>query len=173
MSIMTYNEKDRTVTEEFIGLVVHKYEKNYYDDSDFYAVVYIDGTFKDVMYATTSAYCPVRCEVDAPENLKKKFSKFEEEQRRLRIAKRLLEKRAKLIELSKECRLPNYLAVKRLAKAYGDIDTCGFDSVYKLLKVKKFRSKFRESLAEQVRNWCADKNPKFSSPLSPRQMSYI
>ena len=47
------------------------------------------------------------------------------------------------------------------------------DSVYTLLKTKKFRNEFREKLANQVREWLASTIRKFPSPLSPRQLECI
>lgn len=43
----------------------------------------------------------------------------------------------------------------------------------RLLGVKKFRSKFRESLCRQVLEWLGDKNKKYDFPLSPKQMKCL
>jgi len=60
---------------EFVGCVLDKGEMNYYDDSDFYAVVWDEEqrVVRRVMYATTRAWCEnIGCVVDAtPETIRK------------------------------------------------------------------------------------------------------
>lgn len=59
----------------------------------------------------------------------------------------------------------------RLSVAYrGNLDI--LDAVVKLL-TSRLRSDFRKSLAQQVRDWLNDPNPKHYTPLSSRQASWL
>lgn len=60
MAIHTYDK--RTLHE---GCVLEDRERNYYDDSDFYAVVWTDGDLKEVEYNTTRFAGGGNCRVDA------------------------------------------------------------------------------------------------------------
>jgi hypothetical protein len=48
-----------------------------------------------------------------------------------------------------------------------------FVAIFKLLSTKKFRSDFRAQMAQQVRAWLEDTNPRYAKPLSPKQMRYV
>lgn len=48
-----------------------------------------------------------------------------------------------------------------------------FMVVAQLLKQKSFRSSFRASLAERVREWARDANPRYPTPLSSRQLGAL
>jgi hypothetical protein len=54
-----------------------------------------------------------------------------------------------------------------------DREINGYDGVVRLLKTKKFRSNFRQSMAMQVRAWLADTAPRYNTPLSPKQLRFI
>jgi hypothetical protein len=49
------------------------------------------------------------------------------------------------------------------------LGTAKFDILYTLLGTKKFRNQFRANLAQQVRDWLKEENPKYPTPLSQRQ----
>ena len=59
---------------------------------------------------------------------------------------------------------------KKLRRTYGGKL---FDGCWDLLKVKKFRNKFRESLATQLRNWLSEKENKYRFPFSPKQEQFV
>lgn len=46
-------------------------------------------------------------------------------------------------------------------------------AIEELLKTTKFKSKFRESIATQVRTWLGEESPKYKTPLSDRQLHVI
>jgi hypothetical protein len=63
----------------------------------------------------------------------------------------------------------NRVQVERLKAAVG---TDYWDGVKRLITTN-LRSGFRMSLRQQIINWVNDPNPKFSRPLSPKQMGYV
>lgn len=73
------------------GRVLESRERNYYDDSDFYAVVWDDATGrpKEVEYATTRAWTyPNSCVVDATPEVLEKYRAWKEAQRQAYIAEK-------------------------------------------------------------------------------------
>lgn len=60
--------------------------------------------------------------------------------------------------------------VRKLRKVYSG-ET--LQAIFTLLKTKTFRSPFRQSLRNQIVHWLTDKNPRFTAPLSPKQLSYL
>ena len=66
----------QSIEEIYIGAVLYKGERNYYDDSDFYAVVWDDekGTAKEVGYNTTRCGGGGWATVDATEEVRAKFA---------------------------------------------------------------------------------------------------
>lgn len=67
----------------------------------------------------------------------------------------------------------NYFAIKELYKAYsGDKDI--LNPIISILLTKKFRSTFRESIANQLKNWlCNKESRRYDKPLSPKQLESI
>lgn len=61
------------------------------------------------------------------------------------------------------------IEAKRLYAAYSG-DTLA--AIRKLL-TSALRSPFRKSIAQQIRTWLADPSPKYHTPLSSKQLSYI
>lgn len=164
-----------TNEETYFGCVMELGEHNYYDDSDFYAIVWDEEeqTFKSVEYATTRCYCyHIGANIDASEDLKFAWHLWRKHADRVQSVKERWKRRIELIGLAKECRVENYLQLKDLARAY---DSEKFKSCIKLLKTKKFRSSFRESLCTQLRNWLETpfEAREHSRPFSPRQADFI
>lgn len=101
--------------------------------------------------------------------------------RRIVDVRARLTHRAKMKEIAKELNLGNYHEASRLTNAFVGWETYNYHSknyfafkaIYNLLKTKKFRSAFRQSLAEQVRSWVKEVDPKYEKPLSPKQLSYL
>ena len=148
-------------------------EHNGYHDSDFYAMVWDDETesVKKVVFASTRGWCYpcYPAEVDAPEDIRKKAEEYTRKQNRHYKAYCLWEDRKEDIKLARTMQLKHYNLVRKLKKASVD----RFDSIFSLLKVKKFRSEFRKSMAQQVRSWVNDPAPKYDSPLSWKQWKYL
>lgn len=79
-------------------------------------------------------------------------------------------KRSEDIKEARRLGLEHYSYVHKLRYALNERE---FDAVLPLLKAKSFRSAFRASLAEQVRGWLKDPNPKFQKPLSRKQFGLL
>lgn len=47
------------------------------------------------------------------------------------------------------------------------------DRIFDLLKVKKYRSAFRASIAAQIRDWVSQESPEHAKPLSLKQLNSI
>lgn len=98
----------------------------------------------------------------------------------LKVRERLAN-RETMIEVRKELCLDSYHEVERLWKAFPahyyrweHIEAYRqYKRICQLLKTKKFRNPFRESLAKQLRAWLKDPNPKYPRPFSPKQLQYI
>lgn len=160
--------KDFVKVETYRGRVLSMFERNGYDDSDFYAVVWSDEQNKpiNVEYATTRGWTYANgAQIDATDETRAKYENYIRRQQRMgRIAERNMMKRA-----AHEMNL-DLFAYKRLLRAYPS----GLpDNLVKLMKVKKFRSNFRANLCKQVRDWCAEHAPKYVTPLSAKQLWYI
>lgn len=82
--------------------------------------------------------------------------------------------RKEMKRMAEDLGLNNYHEASRLLRAFPDwADRFDLRAISRLLKTKKFRSPFRESLAKQVREWVKEKTPKYAKPLSPKQLAYI
>lgn len=81
-----YNQNDRfmVMIDRWHGLVLKEYERNYHDDSDFYAVVWNEEKQcpQDIMFATTRAWTyPCGCDVDATQEVIAKYTAYLEEKK--------------------------------------------------------------------------------------------
>jgi hypothetical protein len=143
-----------------------------YDDSDFYMVVFNPekNTFESICFASTRGWtypCYGSC-VDAPPELMEKYKEHlaaeakAKERTYFEQRKRRLEEACAAAEITPE-------QYRKLWAALNDED---FRAIIKLLSTN-LRSDFRKSLASQVREWLADPNPKYRSPLSPKQLQYV
>lgn len=157
-----------------VGLCIEDRERNYYDDSDFYMIVWNPETQKpsEITFASTRgwSYPCYGSHADAtPEVMEAYRAWVAHDTKQKRVAARRLKRNADM-ELAKKAGLKNRHQVNRIRVAVG---TGNFDNVMRLLTTKKFRNPFRASLADQVRKWVNDKNPKYYKPLTNRQMQYI
>lgn len=160
--------------ETFIGCVVAKGERNSYDDSDFYAIVWNDDTnrFESHMYASTRFGGGDIVTIDASDELKQKYyDHLEYKYRKERVLRRWNERKA-YHNMAREWNVASFMDVLRVKRAVAGTNGA-FDAIDRLMCVKKFRSQFRASMATNVRNWLADANPKYSSPLSYKQLCCI
>jgi hypothetical protein len=156
------------------GLCLFERERNGYHDSDFYMTVWNPEEKKaeSIMFATTRGWC-YPCfgsAVDATDEVRAEYNEWKAEQdRRYRIKARWDERR-KLNKLRDEMQLSSRAEVLKLRAAVGSE---ALEGPYRsLLKVKNFRSNFRKSLNEQVRNWISGDN-EYKKPLSYRQEAYL
>lgn len=154
------------------GLCLFEREMNGYDDSDFYMTVWNPETknTSEIMFATTRGwtYPCMASRADATPEVRAEYDAYiAAAQRRNNIMARW-NQRKKIRAFSAKYNIPTF-AVKRImnfAESYRD-------ACFGLLKTKKFRSGFRESLNKRLREWCAEQTPKYSTPFSPKQAQYL
>lgn len=150
------------------GLCVAEREHNMYDDSDFYMVVLDEetDTFKEVMFASTRGwtYPCMASHRDAPKDLLDRYL-AEQQAKRDRIAEGNIERavnaRAKLIAATGL----SFEQVQRIEAL-----DCG-QRLMTFMAIK-VRSEFKKSLQQRIRDWSAEANPTYKTPLSPRQLAY-
>jgi len=79
-------------------------------------------------------------------------------------------KRHQDVLLAQTANLESYHSIRRLRNALSEQQ---FKSAIALLKVKTFRTTGRSTLAGMIRSWANNPRPKFSTPLSPRQLKSL
>ena len=145
--------------------LVGTYSEGSYRGQYLIAVLFDPETRKISRLEYGSAYCPFREKLPerAPEDVMALF-------KRVNGVRARWYKRAKDIEEARRLGLEHYSYVHKLRYALNERE---FEAVLMLLKAKSFRSAFRASLAEQVRGWLKDPNPKFQKPLSRKQFGLL
>ena len=156
--------------ESYKGMCVRERENNGYHDSDFYMTVWDEASQSafTFQYATTRGWCYpcMSSSVDASPEIMAKFQKWEAYQQRKASILRKRSKRQEQFKIARECGVTfKQLTELRVA--------CVYEQVVPLLKTKKFRSEFRQSMANQVREWLNSTDRKFKTPLSYKQLSYL
>lgn len=156
----------------YAGMVVKIYTKqikiwsDVWDDAT-YAVVYDIITDQVSEHLVRLGYDGVekQCEVDASPELQQKYIEhLVREERKIKMNEIIHNHSARWNEIhNMNITLGEYKKLKRFG-------TTTYEILSGLLSTKKFRSKFRENLAQQVRDWLKEENPKYSCPLSPRQL---
>lgn len=74
---INYAGQELFVKTEYVGEVVEVYERNGYDDSDFFAVAFHNGYPIKIMYATTRGWSYANhAEVDAPPELMEAYAAY-------------------------------------------------------------------------------------------------
>jgi hypothetical protein len=152
------------------GMCVREREKNSYDDSDFYMTVWSEETQSaySFQFATTRfwTYPCMGSSVDASPEIMEKFQKWEAYQSRKARVLKIRRFRQEQFQIARECNVTfKQLTELRVA--------CVYEQVVPLLKTKKFRSEFRQSMANQVREWLNSTERKFKTPLSFKQLAYL
>lgn len=153
-----------------IGKVVSLRESNGYNDSDFYATYYDEekDTFVTIEYATTRAWCyPNNASIDASPELMQKFKTWKTEQaKRYREAHYLIYLKDLLDRIGYEIPLDWANKLLNIPNEYRK-------PCITLLKTRKFRSKFRQSLRNQLGSWLNEEHPKYPLPFSDKQWGYL
>ena len=154
------------------GLCLIDNERNMYDDSDFYMTVWNPVTKRpsNIMFATTRgwSYPCYNSWVDATPEVRAEYKAYlDYEWRKAEILGRRKERMANS-EIARKAGLTR-AQVERLKAVVGRSD---WDAVKRLI-TSNLRSGFRMSLRQQIMNWINDPAPKFSRPLSPKQLSYV
>lgn len=158
--------------ERYKGCVLFLREHNGFEDSDFYALVYNKDTdkFEEIEYGSTRYAGGGVAHVDAtPEILALYRTRAEQAAFRCKV-----QATWKFHQYRVDfCKATNvsFKEANKLFNAYGAI-SADLVRVGKLLHTRNFRSDFRKKMAEQVRTWLKDENPKYKTPLSPKQMDF-
>ena len=156
--------RDSQGKEFYKGQVVDMTCSNRYDDSWYYAVVFDGKSVEHVLYDSTAFADCCTCEIDASEETMKAYKRF------LKIKEKWGHRNSLVSHASGTGY--HYTVIDKLYKAYED-DKDAFFKCLTLLKTKKFRSNFRKSLCEQLRNWLEDECPQYSHPFSNKQVCYL
>lgn len=152
---------------EFKGTTIHRVYHSLSDD-DYLDVVYYEPetrSFKTVTVWTTAAACGSMPKVveDAPAEIMEAYKQAEERADAERFA-------CEHPKLAANGYTRDDLTMIQLAYPYRS-QRYMVEAVVRLLETKTFRSKFRESLRDQVRDWLT--KPRYGTPLSDRQISRI
>ena len=161
----TINGKSTTT---YAGMVVYRGYETVQIMSDVweqwaYAIVFDPITnVEKKIYAGEGSW---EVDVDVSPALLALYVKFIENERRHKQAVCLWNEHNQNITAANTLRIKLH-ELKKLRRTYsGRI----YDGCWDLLKTKKFRSKFRESLATQLREWLSNPAPKYNKPFSWRQ----
>jgi hypothetical protein len=161
------------LNESYHGLCLFESEANGYHDSDFYMTVWdpeSEKAFK-VLFATTRgwSYPCYGSRPDATPDVIEAYEAWKKaNDRRRRILYRWKLREAD-IKTAATCRITR----KDLRKLRATVGDDALPAFIALLKVKNYRSKFRKSVAGQVRAWLDNENPNYNRPLSYKQMKAI
>ena len=156
-------------TVKYVGEVFNEYEQNYPDDSYWYIEAFHDGKVVRELVGTTAAGSVgvSNYTIDITEENKKALERYYHREE----VKRLWGIRAKLKAEAVNAKCSYH----ELKKLYYSLSWKEYDACLTLLNTKKFRSSFRESLANQIRAWMAQDREEqtWPKPLSPKQFGYI
>lgn len=155
------------------GLCLFESEVNGRDDSDFYMVVWNPEKqcTENLMFATTRgwSYPCYASRVDATPEVIAAYEAYNAERQRQQSIRRRWAWRQEQVQTAICCGISRH----ELRRVRFSMNQEEFKAVCVLLKTRKFRSKFRESLAAQVRAWIADPKPKYDSPLTRKQLNAL
>lgn len=160
------------------GKVVMTYERNGYDDSDFIAVCFDTETQSEyrIEYASTRySSTGFHATVDASDETMAAWDCYRQAQaaeakrlRDLELQQVIEERMAKMVDAG----LDSFTINQFLSRSTGWSESIQ-EGCYALLKTKKFRSKFRESLRNQLVAWLQDPAPSHPTPFSTRQLEFL
>ena len=156
--------KNNNTTTSYVGMVVREGREEVQIMSDVwemwhYAIVFNPETKEEKRIYTGD------CEVDASPELMAEYEAFKEAERRHFKAVQIWGEHNRNITAAHTLSI----TVKELKKLRRTYTGRLYEGCWDLLKTKKFRSTFRASLANQLRNWLSEKENKFPRPFSYRQ----
>jgi hypothetical protein len=160
------------------GLCLFERERNMHDDSDFFMTVWNEarGEPEELMFATTRgwSYPCMASHVDATPEIR---AKYEAWKARKDTEARALHRKNKAIilrTLRRDIRDKigtgdRYLRAIKLRKLIGA------EKLERLVTFmgRKPRGKWGKDVQAQIRRWFTEANPKYNTPLSPRQWPYV
>lgn len=160
-----------TLYETHHGLCLYDYERNGYDDSDWYMVVWdpVASQPREIFFATTRgwSYPCYSSKADATPEVRAAYQAYGNYQkRRAEIIRRRAE-RKRMFEIARKSGLQRQ-QVERLRGSVGS----AWSGIEKLITAN-LRSGFRKSMRDQVIAWATAEQPQYRTPLSPRQMAYL
>lgn len=170
------------LVETHKGLCLYERERNMYDDSDFFMIVWDPEAHctKEIMFASTRfwSYPCMASHPDATPEVKVEFTAWRIEQDRRNDILRRWGDRRRRINMANDLGITRS-DLKRLMTIYHrqSLETKrnpdDFDLIVTLLKTKNFRSNFRKSLADQIRKWLKTPDSSYGKPLSQKQMASL
>ena len=172
-------ENHVTISYTHVGLCLFDYERNGYDDSDFYMAVWNPekGEREDILFASTRgwSYPSYGSKPDATPEVKAAHDAWRaakaaqhEQERRDEKARAIRAQRADDAKLAAEVGT-RPARVRALRRVMGE----QYPACVTLLRTKNFRSAFRKNCADQIREWLIEETPKYDCPLSRKQKQYI
>jgi hypothetical protein len=161
------------------GFCLREYEHNGYHDSDFFMTVWNPETHQpeNIEFASTRgwSYPCYGSAVDATAEVKAAYAQYLDAEARLADMRALRNKISAARAFHDDCRVIAAAAdvptgkVLRLARSWGKANVQQVASMFR----KSLRSTFKLNLKAQVIAWLKDPNPKYATPLSPKQLSYF
>ena len=162
MAITKYISENETITL-YAGMVVEKGMVDLQIMSDVWEYTPYGIVYDVITDRHTLVYG--KAEVDASPELIALYKKCVTRENRHMEACRKWGEHNRKIEMAHRTNL-SLKEYKKLCRTYGGKV---FDGCVELLCVKKFKSQFRASLANQLRDWLANPEPKYRLPFSRRQ----
>ncbi len=161
------------------GLCLLERERNMYDDSDFYMLVWDveKQAPEEIMFASTRGWtypCYASHRDATPEVWAAYQTYLQEQEQRREAARRAAQARElntlrnRLQNIAHEHALP----YNRLLVLRRELPSQDFSALLGLFS-NRIKSGFKLSLRGQVVNWCQQPDPKYPTPLSNKQMRYL
>ncbi len=171
--VQSYYNKDEQETQAkyLVGRTVRKWERNGYDDSDFYCGSLLpDGTRYVTEYASTRYANGSYVSVDASDEVRAEYERLEKQAEAEARAKEVENAVAEMVSNGANETTARLFIAKLGDRLRGTVYYCELKA---LLCVRKFRSEFRASLRKQVEAWLETESPVYADPLSPKQRAAI
>lgn len=171
MSITTKNFKTGEITVKFEGKCVDQHSAGGHDWMTTDMIIW-DGEKQTPFYQTVWAEHfgtdVIAYKIDATPEVRQAYKAYLAKVARRVSIQKAWDLRCNLRRIAKECNL-TYFQIIKLEK----VTPIGvWSDTIKLLR-SNLRSAFRKSLKDQILKWVNDPAPKFNSPLSSKQWSYI
>lgn len=162
-----------------VGLCISDYERNGYDDSDFFMVVWNPEKQEPetILFASTRGWS-YPCMGSSPDATPEVIAEYRDWGRRMEVARKarirsekalkLADQRRSMIASAKAFGFP----YQRLLVARRLLNADQFSSLMWLLNAK-VRSGFKLSMRQQAILWLKEQAPKYPTPLSKKQFEFI
>lgn len=162
------------------GLCVRDFERNGYHDSDFYMVVWNPEKheLETIEFASTRgwSYPCYGSWVDATPEVLRDVANYTDAMERLNHMSKFkadVERLCRLRSIAKEVAERNGFHHTRLTGLRKVMNLTDLGAIINLIDNPRIRSPFKIKLRTQVLAWLKDTKPKYNTPLSKKQMTYI